>query len=274
MLRELTGDEKEKLEENILRDGYAINPIMTWHDHIVDGHNRYDICSHYGLPYETQDLNHLKRPEVLRWIIDNQQGRRNLTPQELSYSRGSAVNNATGRTKMSTAAAVAKAAGVTERTVRNDAKYADDVDSLEAEVKDDILKGVVKASKADVKNLASKSKRKQKAVASQVKKGKISSVKKALSRPSTITTMAAPYRRAVLDIKRIAREITSISSDPSAGRYLATKQTRILNCLGEAEDAINQCEPVGQCDSCGGQGCNACYGTGFLSRAAADSKGQ
>ena len=269
MLRNLTNEEKDNLEANILSDGYAHSPIMTWRGHIVDGHNRYEICTHYGLPYETQDLDHLQRGQVREWIVNNQEGRRNLTKQEVSYIRGTLVNNAQSKAKVSTAKAVAKKHGVSERTVRSDASFAKDIDKLDDSVKDDILKGVIKPSKSDVKSLSSKPKAKQKKIARDLKEGNISTIKN----PGSINDLAAPYKRAVKDLRRIQREVAELSNSPTLGQYIATKQTRVVSCLTEAEDAINQCTPVMGCDSCGGQGCNACYGTGFLSRAAAESKG-
>lgn len=43
LISPLSPKEYFQLEENILTDG-CINPIITWNDVIVDGHNRYEIC--------------------------------------------------------------------------------------------------------------------------------------------------------------------------------------------------------------------------------------
>lgn len=47
----LTREEFAQLEENILLEGRIINPIITWDEVIVDGHNRYKIAlKHTEIP--------------------------------------------------------------------------------------------------------------------------------------------------------------------------------------------------------------------------------
>ena len=38
----LTDDEFKQLEENILKEGKLISPLIVWGNTLVDGHNRYD----------------------------------------------------------------------------------------------------------------------------------------------------------------------------------------------------------------------------------------
>ena len=39
----LTDDEFHQLEENILKEGKLISPLIVWGNTLVDGHNRYEI---------------------------------------------------------------------------------------------------------------------------------------------------------------------------------------------------------------------------------------
>src|SRR5690606_34536156 len=39
-----TKEEFEQLENNIIAEGGIHDPIITWNNIIIDGHNRYDIC--------------------------------------------------------------------------------------------------------------------------------------------------------------------------------------------------------------------------------------
>ena len=39
----LTDDEYKQLEENILREGKLLSPLIVWNNTLVDGHNRYAI---------------------------------------------------------------------------------------------------------------------------------------------------------------------------------------------------------------------------------------
>ena len=74
----LTADELNFLKESILKDGVR-EPILTWQNTIVDGHNRYSICQKYNIPFLTKELEFADEDEAVVWIIKNQLGRRNLT---------------------------------------------------------------------------------------------------------------------------------------------------------------------------------------------------
>ena len=39
----LTDDEYKQLEENILKEGKLLSPLIVWGNTLVDGHNRYAI---------------------------------------------------------------------------------------------------------------------------------------------------------------------------------------------------------------------------------------
>lgn len=84
----LSPDEYSQLEENIVRDGIR-DPLVVWHvpngdDILVDGHNRFEISiKHAGIPFQIKRMTFDLRKDVIRWIILNQFGRRNLS----SYDR-------------------------------------------------------------------------------------------------------------------------------------------------------------------------------------------
>jgi N6-adenosine-specific RNA methylase IME4 len=77
------GDEQAKCN---LEPGFEV-----WHcthcDHnpatietlLIDGHNRYEICTKNGIGFETVERDFADRSEAIEWIIRNQFGRRNLT---------------------------------------------------------------------------------------------------------------------------------------------------------------------------------------------------
>lgn len=77
----LTYEEKKMLEESILSEGCR-DAIVVWNDTIIDGHNRYEICTKHGIPFETVSREFENRNEVIEWIIKNQFGRRNLPMHE------------------------------------------------------------------------------------------------------------------------------------------------------------------------------------------------
>lgn len=79
----LTPEEYQQLEQNLIKDG-CLDPLITWGGTIIDGHNRYEICSKHKMPYQTKEHQFGGRDEAKEWIILNQFGRRNLSP----YQRG------------------------------------------------------------------------------------------------------------------------------------------------------------------------------------------
>ena len=48
----LTADEREALERSMLAEGCR-DALVLWGEVLVDGHNRYEICSRHGLPFRT-----------------------------------------------------------------------------------------------------------------------------------------------------------------------------------------------------------------------------
>ena len=85
----LTDDEYKQLEENILKEGKLISPLIVWGNTLVDGHNRYEIVQeHPEISFSTMPLPFESREEVLAWICKNQLGRRNLTPEQKKFLIG------------------------------------------------------------------------------------------------------------------------------------------------------------------------------------------
>ena len=85
----LTDDEFKQLEENILKEGKLISPLIVWNNTLVDGHNRYAILQkHPEIYFSTMPLPFESREEVLAWICKNQLGRRNLTPEQKKLLMG------------------------------------------------------------------------------------------------------------------------------------------------------------------------------------------
>ena len=85
----LTDDEFKQLEENILKEGKLLSPLIVWNNTLVDGHNRYAILQkHPEIYFSTMPLRFANREEALAWICKNQLGRRNLSHEQKSYLLG------------------------------------------------------------------------------------------------------------------------------------------------------------------------------------------
>lgn len=77
----LTPEEFKLLEEGIIADGCR-DPIVLWRGLILDGHNRYEICTKHKLTFKTKTLNLPDREAAVKWIARNQLGRRNLNESQ------------------------------------------------------------------------------------------------------------------------------------------------------------------------------------------------
>lgn len=77
-----TVDQFKQLEENILKESRARNPLVVWkgHDLLVDGHHRLRILkAHPELGWSFVEQEFADEEEVKEWIIKNALGTRNLT---------------------------------------------------------------------------------------------------------------------------------------------------------------------------------------------------
>jgi len=74
----LTKEEFKQLEDNCMAEGIR-EKILTWNGFIIDGHNRYEISQKWDLDFETENKHFDSEDDVYLWMIDNQNGRRNLT---------------------------------------------------------------------------------------------------------------------------------------------------------------------------------------------------
>ena len=92
----LTHEEYAGLEKSILDEGCR-DAIVVWEEHevhyddltgytdeinhppvIIDGHNRYEICTRHNIPFKTVYADLSDRDEVKLWMMKNQLARRNL----------------------------------------------------------------------------------------------------------------------------------------------------------------------------------------------------
>ena len=64
LIRPLRRKELLQLEENLLADGCR-EPIITWKGFIVDGHNRYELCSKHGIPFQVLEKEFSSKEEVI-----------------------------------------------------------------------------------------------------------------------------------------------------------------------------------------------------------------
>jgi hypothetical protein len=75
----LTPVEYAALERSLLADGCR-DALVLWRDVLIDGHNRYDICTKHGIPFRTVANDKFDSLEdVMLWVIDNNLARRSVS---------------------------------------------------------------------------------------------------------------------------------------------------------------------------------------------------
>jgi N6-adenosine-specific RNA methylase IME4 len=140
----LSSEERRQLEDNIVEHGGARDPLVVWVCDgtltLLDGHNRYEICTRLGLPFDVHEMRFSSRDEAEDWIDKNQLGRRNLTADAFTlllgrrYNRAKKQGDRTDLTsdqndqKLTTADKLAAEHGVGSATVRRAGKFAEEVD--------------------------------------------------------------------------------------------------------------------------------------------------
>src|SRR5262245_50960759 len=85
----LAPDELARLEALILLEGCR-DPLVIWEEEnvLLDGHNRYRICTKHRLPFNIDYRSFRTREAARDFILHRKLGRRNISPDAASYLRG------------------------------------------------------------------------------------------------------------------------------------------------------------------------------------------
>ena len=80
----LTVNESAALERSLLAEGCR-DALVLWGEVLIDGHNRYEICSRHDIAFRTvQNSSFSSLDDVMLWMIDNHLARRSVS----DYQRG------------------------------------------------------------------------------------------------------------------------------------------------------------------------------------------
>ncbi|MBP5434064.1 DNA modification methylase [Ruminococcus sp.] len=86
----LTDEEYKGLEDSIVKEGCR-DALILWGNTLIDGHNRYEICTKHNIPFKTIEKEFASRDDALLWMIDNQKSRRNLTAFSMGMLQSKAI---------------------------------------------------------------------------------------------------------------------------------------------------------------------------------------
>jgi hypothetical protein len=160
----LSKEEYEQLETNCLNEGIR-EAILTWNGVIIDGHNRYEIAKRWNLDFQTKSKNFKDRYEVIDWMLNNQLGRRNITKEQKDYligkryenekqKQGRPENKEDKMSPLKTAEKIAQEVGVSDKQVKRNEQFAQGVDKLSDELKQQVLQGKSEVNKSDIQLIA------------------------------------------------------------------------------------------------------------------------
>lgn len=198
LIPNLQKSEYEQLETNIRKDGCR-DSLLIWQttqgtidenendspvNVLVDGHNRYSICKNHSIDFKVMVREFLNMQAVRDFMIDNQLGRRNLTPEQTSYLRGLKYRNerqTAGRPiqegnvdeqsiAQRTQDRLAKEFKVSPRTIHRDREYSEGIDKLTPDLKQEVLSGKQKVAKELIRSV-----------------GRVSNIATTLSLPELLT---------------------------------------------------------------------------------------
>ncbi len=238
LLAPLEGDELARLEASILAEGCR-DPLDVWDDGggavLLDGHNRFGICTKHGLPYAVRAVELKGRPEAFAWIVGNQLGRRNITPEQASYLRGLRYNAEKSErggdrkskdqsdTLIDTASRLAAEFKVSAPTIKRDGRFAEAVDAIAAALpaaREAILRRDTRFSRSDVKVLAAvaqESPARAKDAIEKTLSGEAKSVHQALRKTAPATESPAQTGCVITDLAAavaLNRKYGTIYADP------------------------------------------------------------
>lgn len=207
----LSQDEFSKLEENILADGEVREPLVLWHNTIIDGHHRWAIIQkHPEIPYKVTQMDFPDKWAAIVWMCRNQLGRRNVTDEQKTVLIGEAyraqkmsVGNHAERgadgkylsrqngdigEKTRTKDIIAKQFGVGSKTVERAHGFVDSLDEAEKVspgFRESVLSGAVKAPKSVIAEIRNVPEENRAEVVEAIKRGDTDTAK-AIIKPKPI----------------------------------------------------------------------------------------
>lgn len=202
----LSADEFSKLEENIVADGEVREPLVVWHNTIIDGHHRYKIIQkHPEIPFKVKQMDFADKWAAIVWMCRNQLGRRNITDEQKTALIGEAykaqkmtigaqIGNENAKKQsdqnghivsVRTRKQIADKFSVGEGTVQRAENFVDglnEADKVSPGIKEAVLSGSVKAPKSVISEIRNAPEEKKREAVEAIKKGDTDTAK-AILRP-------------------------------------------------------------------------------------------
>ena len=79
--------EYTELEKSLIKEGCR-EPLITWNGYLIDGHNRYEICTRLNIKYKVSNMSFESEEDAISWICSNQLGGRSISEETRKYLIG------------------------------------------------------------------------------------------------------------------------------------------------------------------------------------------
>ena len=235
LLPRLDAETLALLEENILLNGCR-DSLVLWGDVLIDGHNRYEICTRNKVPFTTINREFDSREAVLIWIVSTQIARRNLSPLQLSNYRGMHYlaekkmqgvynryaqesknrQNVDFQKPQRTSDLLAQKYHVSHRTIERDAKIAEAIEAIgkaSPDARQRIINGEVSFDKQALQILTKKPAEEIADLATEIEQGTYVKPKPVKAVGGTGAGSVAGAVGQQLDIKQLNTAMNMISTD-------------------------------------------------------------
>jgi ParB-like chromosome segregation protein Spo0J len=279
----LDSEQLRMLEQSLLDEGRAYNPLWVWDGWLVDGHHRYEICEANGLPYDVLSVYETAKTieEVEYRMKRDAIGQRNLPPAVQSRFRAEMVlyHISQGKGKQEAVAIVAQESSVSERQVYRDVDLADVVASIDESARP----ATDNMSVAAIKKLASLPKAKQKEAAERAggdgKKLAQEIRQESISQEGTEEPelkgplQCIPWFKDQLKlVNELKRNLNQAEESPGLD-LLLSRRMAILREIEHIKGGYMAAMPHAICPRCKGKCCAQCGNMGWVNKQRFDELG-
>jgi len=276
LIPKLSPEERDILESKILAEGMR-EPILTWRNLVIDGHNRLEICQANDKPYECREMKFASRNDAMIWMIRHQNGRRNLNASQRALLAGRLANLEKGANQhppiggpSPSAKSAAESFNVGERQVER-ARIV--IRKATPKLAEAVTDGKVSVSSAaEVAKLPEPEQRRIVRAGPEAVKAAAKAIREEKQDDPSGLPDATPFDVALSSLKQVMGAIHALCGDgngrkPSkAGHFLRKQRQELEGHVDELRRAFRFAKPYNVCPYCLAKQdeCRACDGMGFV----------
>ncbi len=279
LMPRLSKGEKSILAEKLNEEG-MMQPIITWRNIIIDGHNRYEICMAESLPFECREMKFASRLDVKKWMWRNQDGRRNwnesqraMVAAKMSSPSAENVQPCTLTESHMTQAQAAKEVKVSLRSVIKAKKI---MDSGNKDVQAAVEEGKMNVTAAEkiVRLPKPEQKKKMKEIAAESPADPFAhypeKTREAFTANAEFTKALNTLRSLVGHINAIAGDEKPDSECMAGGFWLRKERQKAISDCRNLKQLLNFSRPYAVCPYCVAKDakCECCKGAGWVHKSA------